>query len=107
LLAELEAKGRDLLEAFTETAEMSKPRLTTPSIIALVQRSRSGTASTDAHGDAAIDAMRLAAEKRVQGVPRELTTPALWARGAARRHMRRVCTEETHGRTREVGGWPR
>jgi hypothetical protein len=68
LLAELEATGHDLLDPFTEADGRSKPRLTTPSVIALVQRSRPATALTDAHADAALDAMRVAAEKRVQGI---------------------------------------
>ena len=51
----------------TETNEVSQPRLTTPSLIALIQRLRPRTALTDSQGDAAIDAMRLSAQTRVQG----------------------------------------
>jgi hypothetical protein len=68
LLAELDVTGHDLLEPFAEGDEVSKPRLPTPSVIALVQRTRARTPLTDVHADAAIDAMRIAAERRVLGL---------------------------------------
>ena len=68
LAAELEATGRDPLESFAMTGEEHKPKLTTPPIVALIQRARPGIALTDPHRDAAIDAMRIAAEKRTEGI---------------------------------------
>jgi hypothetical protein len=68
LLAEVDVTGHDLLEPFAEVDDVSTPRLPTPSVIALIQRVRQRTPLTDSHGDAAIDAMRMAAEKRVHGL---------------------------------------
>jgi len=47
---------------------VDKPKLATPSMVALIQGARPGVAVTDADRDAAIDAMRIAAEKRVDGI---------------------------------------
>ena len=47
---------------------VDKPKLATPSMVALIQGARPGVALTDADRDAAIDAMRIAAEKRVDGI---------------------------------------
>jgi hypothetical protein len=44
------------------------PRLITPSVVALIDRARVRSDLTDAGRDAVIDAMRIAAEKRVQGI---------------------------------------
>ena len=68
LMTELEATGRDPLDSFAMTDEDHKPKLTTPSMVALIQSARPGVALTDADRDAAIDAMRIAAEKRVDGI---------------------------------------
>ena len=68
LVAELEATARDPLESFAMTDEEHKPKLTTPSIVALIQSARPRIALTDPDRNAAIDAMRIAAEKRVEGI---------------------------------------
>jgi hypothetical protein len=68
LVTQLEATARDPLDSFASTEEGHKPKLATPSIVALVQGARSGIALTDPDRDAAIDAMRIAAEKRVDGI---------------------------------------
>lgn len=59
--------GRDPLESFGMTEEDHEPRLTTPSIVTVIQGARPGIALTDPDRDAAIDAMRITAEKRVEG----------------------------------------
>ena len=63
-----EASGRVPLESFTVPDEEHKPRLRTPSIVVLIQSVRPSIALTDADRDAAIDAMRIAAEKRTEGI---------------------------------------
>jgi hypothetical protein len=68
LVTELEATGRDPLESFALTDDEDKPKLTTPSIATLIQSTRSSIALTDSDRDTAVDAMRFAAEKRVEGV---------------------------------------
>jgi hypothetical protein len=68
LVAELEATGRDPLESFAMTEEEHKPKLATPSMVALIQGARPGVPLTDADRDAAIDAIRIAAEKRTEGI---------------------------------------
>jgi hypothetical protein len=68
LVTELEATGRDPLESFAVTDEEHKPKLRTPSIVVLIQSVRPSIALTDPDRDAAIDAMRIAAEKRVDGI---------------------------------------
>ena len=68
LVTELEATGRDPLESFAMTEEEHKPKLATPSMVALIQGARPGVPLTDADRDAAIDAMRIAAEKRTEGI---------------------------------------
>jgi hypothetical protein len=68
LVTELDATGRDPLEFFATTEEERKPRLPTPSIVALIESVRPGIAVTDRACDAAIDAMRTATEKRVDGI---------------------------------------
>jgi len=68
LVTELEATVRDPLESFAMTDEGHKPKLTTPSMVALIQRARPGITPTDPDRDAAIDAMRIAAEKRTEGI---------------------------------------
>ena len=68
LVTELEATGRDPLESFAVPDEEHKPRLRTPSIVVLIQSVRPSIALTDPDRDAAIDAMRIAAEKRTEGI---------------------------------------
>jgi hypothetical protein len=68
LMTELEATGRDPLESFALTDDEDKPKLTTPSIAMLIQSTRSSIALTDPDRDTAIDAMRVAAERRVEGI---------------------------------------
>jgi len=68
LVTELEATGRDLLESFALTDDEDKPKRATPSIAALLQRTRPRITPTDPDRDAAIDAMRVAADKRVEGI---------------------------------------
>ncbi len=77
LVTALDATGRDLLESLAMTGEEHKPKLTTPSMVALIQDSRAGIAVTDANRDTAVDAMRIAAEKRVAGSrPSPMSSPA-------------------------------
>jgi hypothetical protein len=68
LVPELEATGCDPLEVFSDDDTESKPRLSTCSIAQLIQDLRSSITLTDKDRDAAIDAMRVAAEKRVDGI---------------------------------------
>lgn len=68
LVTELEATGRDPLESFAVPAEEHKPRLRTPSIVVLLQCVRPSVALTDPDRDAVIDAMRIAAAKRTEGI---------------------------------------
>jgi len=68
LVTELEATGRDPLESFAMTEDAHKPKLPTPSIVALIRGGRPGITLPDAARDAAIDAMRIAAEKRLDGI---------------------------------------
>ncbi len=68
LATELEATARDPLNSFAPTEEEHKPKLSTPSIVALIQGARPGIALTEPDQDAAIDAMRIAAEKRTAGI---------------------------------------
>lgn len=67
-VTELEATGRDPLEPFTVPDEEHKPRLRRPSVVVLIQSVRPTIALTDRDRDAAIDAMRIAAEKRTEGI---------------------------------------
>ena len=67
-MTELEVTGRDPLESFAVTDEEHKPKLRTPSIVVLIQSVRPSIALTDPDRDAAIDAMRIAAEKRTEGI---------------------------------------
>ena len=68
LVTELEATGRDPLESLAVTDEEHKPRLRTPSLVVLIQSVRPSIALSDSDREAAIDAMRIAAEKRVEGI---------------------------------------
>ena len=66
----LRSAGRDVLAAFSEedADADAKPRLATPSIVALIHDARPGIKVTDADRAVAIGAMRVAAEKRVEGI---------------------------------------
>ena len=67
-MRELEATGRDPLESFAMTEKEHTPKLATPSMVALIQGALPGVPLTDADRDAAIGAMRIAAEKRTEGI---------------------------------------
>lgn len=64
--------GRDPLESFAMTEEKHKPKLATPSMVALIQGARPGVALTDADRDAPIDrcASRLRSELTGSSVTR-------------------------------------
>jgi hypothetical protein len=68
LVTELEATGRDPLESLTVAEEERKPKLTTPSMVALIHHARPGVTLTDPDREAAIDAMRIAAATRTEGI---------------------------------------
>lgn len=68
LLADLESTGRDPLEAFSPDEVGEKPKLAMPSIVALIQDVRSSIRLNEADRDAMLTAMRLATEKRVEGI---------------------------------------
>jgi hypothetical protein len=67
-VTELEATGRDPLESFAMTEKEHTPKLATPSMVALIQGALPGVPLTDADRDATIGAMRIAAEKRTEGI---------------------------------------
>ena len=68
LVPELEATGRDPLEVFSDEDTESKPKLSTPSIASLIQAVRPSIRLADADCDVAINAMRITAEKRTEGI---------------------------------------
>ena len=68
LVTELDATGRDPLESFGMTEKDHKPKMTRASMALLITSARRGITLTDLDRDAAIDAMRIAAEKRVEGI---------------------------------------
>lgn len=68
LLADLESTCRDPLEAFSPDEVGGKPKLATPSIVALIQDVRSSIRLNEADRDAMRTAMRIAAERRVEGI---------------------------------------
>jgi hypothetical protein len=68
LIEEMNATGCEPLDTMFETDEGHRPRLATPSVVAVILHARSGLVLSDADGDAAIDAMRVAAQKRVEGI---------------------------------------
>lgn len=68
LVLELEATGRDPLEVFSDEDTQLKPKLSTCSITRLIQDLRPSITLTDADRDVAIDAMRITAEKRAEGI---------------------------------------
>jgi hypothetical protein len=99
LMTELEAPGRDPLESFAVTEEKHKPKLATPSMLALIQGARPGVAMTDADRDAAIDALRIAS--CVAFAPKSRAAEMLrwamdlrqqyWRRHAFREELARAC----------------
>ena len=104
LVAELEATGRDPLESFAIMNEEHKPKLTTPPpMVALVQSVCPSIALTEPARDAAIDAMRIAAEKRVDGILGN--SRRLHYGHAALLVASRVafCAQEPRGRDPEMG----
>ena len=68
LLAQLESGGHDPMEAVVDDSAEQKPRLATPSIVAMIQNVRPSLEVTDADRDVSINAMRTAAAKRVEGI---------------------------------------
>jgi hypothetical protein len=68
LVAELEATARDSLKSFAMTEKEHRPKLATSSMVALIQGALPGIPLSDADRDAASDAMRIAAEKRTEGI---------------------------------------
>jgi hypothetical protein len=68
LLKELDATGRDVVESFPPTNDERKRTLDTPSIASLVRAVRPGIVVANADANAAIDAMRTAADKRTKGI---------------------------------------
>jgi hypothetical protein len=68
LVRELEATGREPLESFAVMDKDDRPKLKTPAIVVLVQSVHPSIALSDPDRDAAIDAMRIAAAKRTEGI---------------------------------------
>ena len=68
LLADLESTCRDPLELLSSDEAGERPGLGTPSIAALIQEVSSTMTLADMDRDAMIDGMRVAAEKRVEGI---------------------------------------
>ena len=68
LLADLESTCRDPLEAFSPDEVVGKPKLATPSILALIQDVRSRIRLNEADRDAMLTAMRIVAGRRVEGI---------------------------------------
>lgn len=66
--AELESTGRDLLADIPNEGDDGKPKLATPSIVGLIHDACPNIKTTDALRDVAIIAMRVAAERRVEGI---------------------------------------
>jgi hypothetical protein len=67
LTSNLESTCRDPLEALSEGVE-GRPTLTTPSIVALIQDIRPGIAADGTDRRGMLDAMRVAAEKRIEEI---------------------------------------
>jgi hypothetical protein len=97
------ATGGDPLESFAATEEGHKPRLATPSLVALIRGARSGAALTDAGREPVIDAMRIATEKRTAGILGNSRRRHYGHARVARRVVRRRCAQEPRGRAPEMG----
>jgi len=68
LLADLESTCRDPLDALSPENVEGRPKLGAPSIVALIQDVSSNITLVDADRNSMVDAMRTAAEKRVEGI---------------------------------------
>ena len=68
LLADLESTSRDPMDVLSPDDVEGRPKLVSPSIVALIQDVASGMKLADVDRNALIDAMRIAAEKRVEGI---------------------------------------
>lgn len=68
LLANLESACRDPLETLDRDGTEMKPALATPSVGALIEDAHSALAIVASDRDAMLDAMRVAAEKRIEGI---------------------------------------
>jgi hypothetical protein len=68
LLADLDSTCRDPLEALSPDDVEGRPKLGTPSIATLIQHASSTIIVTDEDLRSMVDAMRVAAERRVEGV---------------------------------------
>jgi hypothetical protein len=68
LLAELESTCRDPLDALSAADAETRPTLATPSIVALIRHFLSSLRMGEADRDAMLVAMRVATEKRVDGI---------------------------------------
>lgn len=68
LLADFESTCRDPLDALSPENVEGRPKLGTPSIVALIQDVSSNITLVDADRNSMVDAMRTAAEKRVEGI---------------------------------------
>ena len=68
LLADLESTSRDPLDVLSPDDVEGRPKLVSPSIVSLIQDVASSMTLADVDRNALIDAMRIAAEKRVEGI---------------------------------------
>lgn len=68
LTKELDATGRDVLESFPAGDDERRPTLSTPSISSVMHALPTGMTVNAADADAAIEAMRTAADKRTDGI---------------------------------------
>lgn len=68
IIADLESTCRDPLDALSADHLESRPTLATPSIVALIRDVRSSLGMGGADRDAMLAALRLATEKRVEGI---------------------------------------
>jgi hypothetical protein len=68
LLADLESTCRDPLDALSADDIERRPKLASPSIVALIEAGLSSLSMGEADRDAMLAAMRVAAEKRVEGI---------------------------------------
>lgn len=102
LLANLESTCRDPLAALSPDDVEGRPRLSTPSIVLLIQDVSSSMALAEVDRNAMIDAMRIAAEKRVEGIlghsrRRHYSHAAMLAGSASRWRRRAAARTSSHG----------
>ena len=101
-----EEAGAIDLEASARCTERAVPQMGRSMDVTgvpVIQRARPSIALTDPDSDAAIDAMRIAAEKRVEGIlgntrRQHYSHAALLVASCVR-----LCAQEPHGRTLEMG----